>query len=92
MIRDGEKPGILPLENRIRAGWVFILLFMRWVTEMDVVWVSSPRPSTCRSVRIEFLAVTPSVHSIDTLALTDVISGYAKVRGIYFTCIHYFFS
>lgn len=35
------------------------------------------RPSTCQSVRMDFLALTPGVHSIETLTLTDVETGYA---------------
>jgi hypothetical protein len=34
------------------------------------------KPLTCQSVRMEFLAVAPGVHSIDTLTLTDVQSGF----------------
>ncbi|KAI0743068.1 TRAPP trafficking subunit Trs65-domain-containing protein [Daedaleopsis nitida] len=32
-------------------------------------------PSTCQSVRMEFLALAPGVHSIEVLTLTDVQSG-----------------
>ncbi|KAI0709264.1 TRAPP trafficking subunit Trs65-domain-containing protein [Earliella scabrosa] len=32
-------------------------------------------PSTCQSVRMDFLALAPGVHSIDVLTLTDVQSG-----------------
>ena len=32
-------------------------------------------PSTCQSVRMDFLALAPGVHSIDTLTLTDIQSG-----------------
>lgn len=35
------------------------------------------RPLTCQSVRMSFLALTPGVHSIDMLTLTDVETGYA---------------
>lgn len=35
------------------------------------------RPSACQSVRMEFLAVTPGVHPIDALTLTDVESGFS---------------
>ena len=31
-------------------------------------------PSTCQSVRMDFLALAPGVHSIDTLTLTDIQS------------------
>ncbi|KAF5345766.1 hypothetical protein D9758_011868 [Tetrapyrgos nigripes] len=34
-------------------------------------------PSACQSVRMKFLAVTPGVHAIDTLTLTDVESGFS---------------
>ncbi|KAH9938827.1 TRAPP trafficking subunit Trs65-domain-containing protein [Epithele typhae] len=33
-------------------------------------------PSTCQSVRMDFLALAPGVHSIDTLVLTDVQTNY----------------
>ncbi|KAI0693606.1 TRAPP trafficking subunit Trs65-domain-containing protein [Cerioporus squamosus] len=32
-------------------------------------------PSTCQSVRMDFLALAPGVHSIDVLTLTDIQSG-----------------
>ncbi|TDL28686.1 hypothetical protein BD410DRAFT_712172 [Rickenella mellea] len=35
------------------------------------------RPSTCQSTRMRFLAMTPGLHSIDTLILTDVETGIA---------------
>lgn len=35
------------------------------------------RPSACQSVRMEFLAVSPGVHSIDTLTLTDIETGFS---------------
>ena len=39
---------------------------------------SSPlRPTACQSVRMDFLAVLPGVHSIDTLTLTDTESGFS---------------
>jgi len=66
---DGDKPGILPLENRVRIGPL--------------------RPSTCQSVRMDFLAVTPGVHSIDTLTLTDIVSGYAmNLRSVMDVVVH----
>lgn len=41
-------------------------------------FVHSPlKPSTCQSVRMDFLAITPGVHSVDILTLTDIESGYA---------------
>ncbi|GBE80412.1 hypothetical protein SCP_0301270 [Sparassis crispa] len=33
-------------------------------------------PSTCQSVRMDFLALAPGVHSVDTLTLTDVRTGF----------------
>ncbi|KAI6131607.1 TRAPP trafficking subunit Trs65-domain-containing protein [Pisolithus croceorrhizus] len=39
------------------------------------VRVGPLRPSTCQSVRLDFLALSPGVHSLD-LTLTDVESGY----------------
>jgi len=35
------------------------------------------RPSTCQSVRMDFLALMPGVHPVDVLTLTDVETGYA---------------
>ncbi|PPQ63886.1 hypothetical protein CVT24_010353 [Panaeolus cyanescens] len=35
------------------------------------------RPSACQSVRMDFLAVFPGVHSIDTLTLTDIETGFS---------------
>ncbi|CAE6496705.1 unnamed protein product [Rhizoctonia solani] len=35
------------------------------------------RPGTCQSVRMRFLAIQPGSHSVDTLTLTDVETGYA---------------
>src|ERR1700733_9307575 len=35
------------------------------------------RPATCQSVRMDFLALVPGVHTIDVLTLTDVESGFA---------------
>ncbi|KAF5350617.1 hypothetical protein D9756_008634 [Leucocoprinus leucothites] len=34
-------------------------------------------PSACQSVRMEFLAVSPGVHSIKALTLTDIESGHS---------------
>ena len=33
-------------------------------------------PSTCQSVRMDFLALSPGVHSVETLTLTDIQTGY----------------
>ncbi|CAE6490467.1 unnamed protein product [Rhizoctonia solani] len=34
------------------------------------------RPGTCQSVRMRFLAIQPGSHSVDTLTLTDVETGF----------------
>ncbi|KAG5352460.1 hypothetical protein C0989_002170 [Termitomyces sp. Mn162] len=47
------------------------------------------RPSACQSVRMEFLAVTPGVHSIEALTLTDVESGYSmNLRSVMDVVVH----
>ncbi|RDB17387.1 hypothetical protein Hypma_001684 [Hypsizygus marmoreus] len=47
------------------------------------------RPSACQSVRMEFLAMTPGVHSIDTLTLTDVESGFSmNLRSVMDVVVH----
>ncbi|KAF7980356.1 hypothetical protein HWV62_38801 [Athelia sp. TMB] len=46
-------------------------------------------PSTCQSVRLRFLAITPGVHSIDTLTLTDIVSGYSmNLRSVMDIVVH----
>ncbi|KAF7291007.1 hypothetical protein HMN09_01279800 [Mycena chlorophos] len=46
-------------------------------------------PAACQSVRMEFLAVTPGVHSIDTLTITDVVSGYSlNLRSVMDIVVH----
>ncbi|KAJ7490314.1 TRAPP trafficking subunit Trs65-domain-containing protein [Mycena galericulata] len=46
-------------------------------------------PAACQSVRMEFLAVTPGVHSISTLTLTDVVSGYSmNLRSVMDIVVH----
>ncbi|CAE7066777.1 unnamed protein product [Rhizoctonia solani] len=35
------------------------------------------RPGTCQSVRMRFLAIQPGAHSVDTLTLTDIETGFA---------------
>ncbi|KAJ7639092.1 TRAPP trafficking subunit Trs65-domain-containing protein [Roridomyces roridus] len=46
-------------------------------------------PAACQSVRMEFLAVTPGVHSIDTLTLTDVVSGHSmNLRSVMDIVVH----
>lgn len=44
--------------------------------DMLTYLISPLRPLTCQSVRMDFLAVTPGVHTIDTLTLTDIVSGF----------------
>ncbi|KAG6872560.1 hypothetical protein C0995_008833 [Termitomyces sp. Mi166 len=47
------------------------------------------RPSACQSVRMEFLAMTPGVHSIEALTLTDVESGYSmNLRSVMDVVVH----
>ncbi|KAF9461747.1 TRAPP trafficking subunit Trs65-domain-containing protein [Collybia nuda] len=47
------------------------------------------RPSACQSVRMEFLAVTPGVHSINTLTLTDIESGISvNLRSVMDIVVH----
>ena len=41
------------------------------------MFFSPLRPTACQSVRMDFLAVLPGVHSIDTLTLTDTESGFS---------------
>ncbi|KAH8829683.1 hypothetical protein DL96DRAFT_1708802 [Flagelloscypha sp. PMI_526] len=33
-------------------------------------------PSTCQSVRMKFLAITPGIHAIESLTLTDIETGF----------------
>jgi len=48
-------------------------------------------PSACQTVRMQFLAVTPGVHSIDVLTLTDIESGYSmNLRSVMDVVIHEF--
>ncbi|RXW12394.1 hypothetical protein EST38_g13460 [Candolleomyces aberdarensis] len=47
------------------------------------------RPSACQSVRMEFLAVSPGVHSIDTLTLTDIETGFSmNLRAVLDVVVH----
>lgn len=47
------------------------------------------RPSACQSVRMDFLAVLPGVHSIDTLTLTDTESGFSmNLRSVIDIVVH----
>ncbi|KAG2154340.1 TRAPP trafficking subunit Trs65-domain-containing protein [Suillus bovinus] len=41
------------------------------------VRVGPLRPSTCQSVRMDFLAMTPGVHSVEILSLTDIETGFS---------------
>ncbi|CAL1706026.1 unnamed protein product [Somion occarium] len=46
-------------------------------------------PSTCQSVRMDFLALSPGVHSVDTLTLTDIQTGYTmNLRSVLDVVIH----
>ncbi|KAI0663675.1 TRAPP trafficking subunit Trs65-domain-containing protein [Cubamyces menziesii] len=46
-------------------------------------------PSTCQSVRMDFLALAPGVHSIDTLTLTDIQTGFAmNLRSVIDIIVH----
>ncbi|KIJ99731.1 hypothetical protein K443DRAFT_8212 [Laccaria amethystina LaAM-08-1] len=47
------------------------------------------RPPSCQSVRMDFLAVSPGVHSTDTLTLTDVEIGFAmNLRAVMDIVVH----
>ncbi|KAJ7498655.1 hypothetical protein FB451DRAFT_1426423 [Mycena latifolia] len=65
--RDGDElHRIYPLDHFTLDVFVF----------NQSEWTRRPLlPAACQSVRMEFLAVTPGVHSINTLTLTDVVSG-----------------
>jgi hypothetical protein len=53
------------------------------------MFFSPLRPSACQSVRMDFLAVLPGVHSIDTLTLTDTESGFSiNLRYVFFFIIY----
>ncbi|KIJ68093.1 hypothetical protein HYDPIDRAFT_25538 [Hydnomerulius pinastri MD-312] len=53
------------------------------------VRVGPLRPSTCQSVRMDFLAVTSGVHSVDILTLTDIESGYSmNLRSVMDIVVH----
>ncbi|KAI0360396.1 hypothetical protein OH77DRAFT_1418315 [Trametes cingulata] len=46
-------------------------------------------PSTCQSVRMDFLALAPGVHSIDTLTLTDIQTGFTmNLRSVIDIIVH----
>jgi len=44
----------------------------------DRIRIGPLRPHTCQSVRMQFLALRPGVHSITSLTFTDVESGFTK--------------
>jgi len=46
-------------------------------------------PSTCQSVRMDFLALTPGVHAIDELILTDIQTGHKMhLRSVMDVVVH----
>ncbi|EJF65622.1 hypothetical protein DICSQDRAFT_178131 [Dichomitus squalens LYAD-421 SS1] len=46
-------------------------------------------PSTCQSVRMDFLALAPGVHPIDTLTLTDIQSNFTmNLRSVIDIIVH----
>lgn len=47
------------------------------------------RPSTCQSVRMDFLAMTPGVHSVEILSLTDIETGFSMdLRSVLDIVVH----
>ncbi|KAH0828021.1 TRAPP trafficking subunit Trs65-domain-containing protein [Lanmaoa asiatica] len=53
------------------------------------VRVGPLKPSTCQSVRMDFLAISPGVHSVDILTLTDVETGYSvNLRSVMDIVVH----
>jgi len=53
------------------------------------VRVGPLKPSTCQSVRMDFLAISPGVHAVDILTLTDVETGYAvNLRSVMDIVVH----
>ncbi|CAA7263288.1 unnamed protein product [Cyclocybe aegerita] len=47
------------------------------------------KPSACQSVRMDFLAVSPGVHSIDSLTLTDIETGFSmNLRSVLDVVVH----
>ncbi|KIK99384.1 hypothetical protein PAXRUDRAFT_532659 [Paxillus rubicundulus Ve08.2h10] len=53
------------------------------------VRVGPLRPSTCQSVRMDFVAVSPGVHTIDVLTLTDIETGYSmNLRSVMDIAVH----
>ncbi|KAG6375520.1 TRAPP trafficking subunit Trs65-domain-containing protein [Boletus reticuloceps] len=53
------------------------------------VRVGPLKPSTCQSVRMDFLAISPGMHSVDILTLTDIETGYAvNLRSVMDIVVH----
>ncbi|OAX41149.1 hypothetical protein K503DRAFT_536318 [Rhizopogon vinicolor AM-OR11-026] len=53
------------------------------------VRVGPLRPSTCQSVRMDFLAMTPGVHSVEILSLTDIETGFSmNLRSVLDIVVH----
>jgi len=50
---------------------------LSWRRDHSFLSLRPLRPATCQSVRMEFLALVPGVHTLDVLTLTDVESGFA---------------
>ena len=80
-----------------RLTQVFIFLhssFLRsffvgliYVLNVDGVFHSPLLPHACQSVRMKFLAISPGVHSIDTLSLMDIESGSVmNLRSVFLYC------
>ncbi|TFK31772.1 TRAPP trafficking subunit Trs65-domain-containing protein [Crucibulum laeve] len=47
------------------------------------------RPSACQSVRMDFLAISPGVHCIEALTLTDVETGFSmNLRSVMDIVVH----
>lgn len=56
------------------------------------MFFSPLRPTACQSVRMDFLAVLPGVHSIDTLTLTDTESGFSMNLRYVFVSFYHLYS
>lgn len=53
------------------------------------VRVGPLRPTTCQSVRMDFLAMTPGVHSVEILSLTDIETGFSMdLRSVLDIVVH----
>lgn len=73
-------PGILPMDARVRIGWAIFAIFLGApfiLINLFFVKIRPLLPSACQSVRMRFLAISPGVHSIDVLTLTDIESGFS---------------